>query len=116
MRTHGPDCRVFDTEADLQTWLDSPGGGSLWGRGDPDEYVRDNLVGTAEQVAEKAQEFVDAGLSRSSCCGSATSRRRRAWKRSRTRSCRTSGSERSRAALGFASVTALSDVPASRSS
>jgi F420-dependent oxidoreductase-like protein len=61
VRTHGPDCRVFDTEADLKKWLDSPGGGSLWGRGDPDEYVRDNLVGTAEQVAEKAQEFVDAG-------------------------------------------------------
>ena len=31
VRTHGPDCRVFDTEADLQRWLDSPGGGSLWG-------------------------------------------------------------------------------------
>ncbi len=61
VRTHGPDCRVFDTEADLKKWLDSPGGGSLWGGGDPDEYVRDNLVGTAEQVAEKAQEFVDAG-------------------------------------------------------
>ena len=26
-----------------------------------DEYVRDNLVGTAEQVAEKVQAFVDAG-------------------------------------------------------
>jgi alkanesulfonate monooxygenase SsuD/methylene tetrahydromethanopterin reductase-like flavin-dependent oxidoreductase (luciferase family) len=61
VRTHGPDCRVFDTEADMKKWLDSPGGGSLWGGGDPDEYVRDNLVGTAEQVAEKAQEFVDAG-------------------------------------------------------
>jgi len=61
VRTHGPDCRVFDSEADMQDWLDSPGGGSLWGRGDPAEYVRDNLVGTAEQVAEKAQAFVDAG-------------------------------------------------------
>jgi F420-dependent oxidoreductase-like protein len=61
VRTHGPDCRVFDTEADLQAWLDSPAGGSLWGGGDPEEYVRDNLVGTAEQVAEKAQAFVDAG-------------------------------------------------------
>ena len=61
VRTHGPDCRVFDTEADLQRWLDSPQGGSLWGPGDPDEYVRDNLVGTAQQVAEKAQAFVDAG-------------------------------------------------------
>jgi alkanesulfonate monooxygenase SsuD/methylene tetrahydromethanopterin reductase-like flavin-dependent oxidoreductase (luciferase family) len=41
--------------------MDSPGGGSLWGRGDPDEYLRDNLVGTAEQVTEKVQAFVDAG-------------------------------------------------------
>jgi F420-dependent oxidoreductase-like protein len=61
VRTHGPDCRLFDTEADLQAWLDRPDGGSLWGRGDPDEYVRDNLVGTAEQVTEKVQAFVDAG-------------------------------------------------------
>jgi len=61
VRTHGPDCRVFDSEADLKKWLDSPTGGSLWGRGDPDEYVRDNFVGTAEQVAEKVQGFVDAG-------------------------------------------------------
>jgi F420-dependent oxidoreductase-like protein len=61
VRTHGPDCRVFETEADLRRWLAAPDGGSLWGRGDPEEYVRDNLVGTAEQVVEKAQAFVDAG-------------------------------------------------------
>ena len=61
VRTHGPDCRVFDREADLKRWLDSPAGGNLWGRDDPDGYVRDNLVGTAEQVAEKVQAFVDAG-------------------------------------------------------
>ncbi|HTK17844.1 MAG TPA: LLM class flavin-dependent oxidoreductase, partial [Acidimicrobiia bacterium] len=61
VRTHGPDCRIFETEADMHKWLDSPGGGSLWGRGPHDEYVRDNLVGTAEQVGEKVQEFVDAG-------------------------------------------------------
>ena len=60
-RTHGPDCRIFDTEADLAAWLDSPGGGQLWGRGDPGPYVADNLVGTVEQVTEKAQAFVDAG-------------------------------------------------------
>jgi len=60
-RTHGPDCRIFDTEADLAAWLDSPGGGQLWGRGPHEEYVRDNLVGTAEQVTEKVQAFVDAG-------------------------------------------------------
>ena len=28
---------------------------------DPDGYVRDNLVGTTEQVTEKVQAFVDAG-------------------------------------------------------
>ena len=61
VRTHGPDCRVFDTEADLKKWMDSPGGGSLWGGGDPEEYLRDHLVGTAEQVTEKVQAFVDAG-------------------------------------------------------
>jgi F420-dependent oxidoreductase-like protein len=61
VRTHGPDCRLFDTERDLHAWLDSPGGGQLWGRGAPDEYVRDNLVGTPGQVAEKVQAFVDAG-------------------------------------------------------
>ena len=61
MRTHGPDCRLFDSEADLSRWLDTPDGGSLWGRGDPAEYVRDNFVGTVEQVAEKVQGYVDAG-------------------------------------------------------
>ena len=63
VRTHGPDCRLFDTEADLHAWLDTPSGGSLWGRGDPAEYVRDNFVGTVEQVAEKVQGYVDAGCS-----------------------------------------------------
>ncbi len=61
VRTHGPDCRVFESEGDLKKWLDAPDGGSLWGRGDPDEYVRDNFVGTVEQVGEKVQGFVDAG-------------------------------------------------------
>ena len=61
VRTHGPDCRLFDTEADLQAWLDRPDGGSLWGRGDPEAYVRENFVGTAAQVTEKVQAFVDAG-------------------------------------------------------
>jgi F420-dependent oxidoreductase-like protein len=61
VRTHGPDCRLFDTEADLDAWLDAPGGGQLWGRGDHAGYVRDNLVGTVEQVVEKVQAFVDAG-------------------------------------------------------
>lgn len=61
VRTHGPDCRIFDTEADLQAWLDSPGGGQLSGRDDHATYVRDHLVGTVEQVVEKAQAFIDAG-------------------------------------------------------
>ncbi len=61
VRTHGPDARLFDTERDLRAWLDTPEGGDLWGDGDPDEYVRDNLVGTVDQVTEKVQAFVDAG-------------------------------------------------------
>ena len=61
VRTHGPDCRLFDTEADLRRWLDDPAGGDLWGNDDPETYVRDNFVGTVEQVAEKVQAFVDAG-------------------------------------------------------
>jgi F420-dependent oxidoreductase-like protein len=61
VRTHGPDCRLFDTEADLRAWVDAPDGGPLWGRGDPEEYIRDNLVGTPEMVAEKVQGYVDAG-------------------------------------------------------
>ncbi|HKY14243.1 MAG TPA: TIGR03560 family F420-dependent LLM class oxidoreductase [Microthrixaceae bacterium] len=60
-RTHGPDCRIFDSEADLRHWLDSPGGGQLSGRTGHEEYVRDNLIGTVEQVTGKAQAFVDAG-------------------------------------------------------
>ncbi|MEX2255521.1 MAG: TIGR03560 family F420-dependent LLM class oxidoreductase [Acidimicrobiia bacterium] len=61
VRTHGPDCRLFDTEADLQRWLDSPGGGNLRGLGDHETYVRDNFVGTVDRVTEKVQAFVDAG-------------------------------------------------------
>jgi F420-dependent oxidoreductase-like protein len=61
VRTHGPDCRIFDTESDLQSWLSSPDGGQLWGRGGHADYVRDNLVGTVDQVTAKAQAFIDAG-------------------------------------------------------
>jgi len=60
-RTHAPDCRIFDSEADLRRWLDSPEGGHLWGKVPHDAYVADNLVGTVEQVTEKAQAYVDAG-------------------------------------------------------
>jgi alkanesulfonate monooxygenase SsuD/methylene tetrahydromethanopterin reductase-like flavin-dependent oxidoreductase (luciferase family) len=61
VRTHGPDCRLFDTDADLRRWLDSPDGGSLWGGTPHDEYVRDNLVGTVEKVTADVQAYVDAG-------------------------------------------------------
>jgi F420-dependent oxidoreductase-like protein len=61
VRTHGPDCRIFDTQGDLDAWLDAPDGGNLWGGGDPAVYVRDNFVGTVDQVIEKVQAFVDAG-------------------------------------------------------
>ncbi|HYF44795.1 MAG TPA: TIGR03560 family F420-dependent LLM class oxidoreductase [Acidimicrobiales bacterium] len=63
VRTHGPDCILFDTEAEMQRWLASPGGGHLWGREDPSTYVRDNFVGTDEQVAEQVQGFLEAGCS-----------------------------------------------------
>jgi F420-dependent oxidoreductase-like protein len=63
VRTHAPDCILFDSDADLHRWLETPGGGHLWGRDDPDDYVRDNFVGTDEQVAEKVQAYVDAGCS-----------------------------------------------------
>ena len=65
-RTHGPDCRLFDTDADVRRWLGSSEGGGLWNPGsreDREVYLRDNFVGTAEQVAEKVQGFVDAGAS-----------------------------------------------------
>jgi F420-dependent oxidoreductase-like protein len=61
VRTHGPDCRLFETEAAMQAWLDSPGGGHLWGEVDDETYVRDSFVGTVAMVTEKVQAFVDAG-------------------------------------------------------
>jgi len=61
VRTHGPDCRLFDSEADMRAWLDRPDGGDLWGNDDPEAYARDNLVGTVEQVTAKVQAYVDAG-------------------------------------------------------
>jgi alkanesulfonate monooxygenase SsuD/methylene tetrahydromethanopterin reductase-like flavin-dependent oxidoreductase (luciferase family) len=60
-RTHGPDCRIFDTDAEARAWCAEPDGGSLWGPTPVDEYLSENLVGTVEQVAEKTQAFVDAG-------------------------------------------------------
>ena len=46
---------------DARAWCESPGGGHLWGGVDTETYLRDNLVGTVEQVIDKAQGFVDAG-------------------------------------------------------
>ena len=60
-RTHGPDCRIFDSEKELRAWCEEPDGGNLWGRQAPDDYIRENLVGTVEQVIDKTQEYVDAG-------------------------------------------------------
>jgi alkanesulfonate monooxygenase SsuD/methylene tetrahydromethanopterin reductase-like flavin-dependent oxidoreductase (luciferase family) len=60
-RTHGPDCRLFDTEAECRAWCESEDGGDLWGGTPTERYLADNLVGTVEQVIEKAQAFVDAG-------------------------------------------------------
>jgi F420-dependent oxidoreductase-like protein len=60
-RTHGPDCRIFDSDADTRAWCEEPDGGNLWGPTHVDEYLKDNLVGTVEQVAEKTQAYVDAG-------------------------------------------------------
>jgi alkanesulfonate monooxygenase SsuD/methylene tetrahydromethanopterin reductase-like flavin-dependent oxidoreductase (luciferase family) len=62
-RTHGPDCRIFDTEAEMRRWCEEPDGGHLWGREPTETYLRDNLVGTVDQVVEKTQAFADAGAS-----------------------------------------------------
>jgi F420-dependent oxidoreductase-like protein len=63
VRTHGPDCLIVDSEAELDAWMRSPDGGHLWNRVAPGDYLRDNLVGTVDQVAEKAQAFIEAGCS-----------------------------------------------------
>jgi alkanesulfonate monooxygenase SsuD/methylene tetrahydromethanopterin reductase-like flavin-dependent oxidoreductase (luciferase family) len=60
-RTHGPDCRLFDTEAETLAWCDSEGGGDLWGGTPTERYLADNLVGTVDQVVEKTQAFIEAG-------------------------------------------------------
>ncbi len=60
-RTHGPDCRLFDTDAEARSWCASEGGGNLWGGESTEQYLADNLVGTVDQVVEKTQAFVDAG-------------------------------------------------------
>ena len=37
-RTHGPDCRLFDTEAEARAWCPSPTAGNLWG-GESDRHL-----------------------------------------------------------------------------
>ncbi len=61
VRTHGPDCRLFDTESEVLSWCGSEGGGDLWGGTSTEQYLADNLVGTVDQVVDKTQAFVDAG-------------------------------------------------------
>ncbi len=61
IRTHGPDCRIFDSERDARRWCETEDGGNLWGRQATDAYLAENLVGTVDAVVEQAQAFVDAG-------------------------------------------------------
>jgi F420-dependent oxidoreductase-like protein len=60
-RTHGPDCRLFETDEEADRWCDDPRGGPLRRDTTTAEYRRNHLVGTPEQVAEQVQGFVDAG-------------------------------------------------------
>jgi alkanesulfonate monooxygenase SsuD/methylene tetrahydromethanopterin reductase-like flavin-dependent oxidoreductase (luciferase family) len=60
-RTHGPDCRIFDSEAETRAWCESEEGGDLWGGTPTDQYLADNLVGPVDRVVEQAQGFIDAG-------------------------------------------------------
>lgn len=59
----GPDCRIFDTDAQADRWCEDPHGGPLRRASSTAEYRHNRLVGTSEQVAEQVQEFVDAGCS-----------------------------------------------------
>lgn len=63
VRTWAPDCRIFDTEADLARWLDESGG-HLWGeeRMPAADYAAQALVGTVDQVVETARKYADAGV------------------------------------------------------
>ena len=76
VRTHGPDCRLFDTEADLKPWLDSPGGGSLWGRGDRTTSTSATTSSAPPSRWPRRCRSSSTRAVASSCSGSATSRRR----------------------------------------
>lgn len=57
-KTWSPDVFIRRTEKELKT------SGSLSLRGDPfDEWQKNNLVGTVEQVTEKVQKYIDLGCS-----------------------------------------------------
>jgi len=71
---HGPDCRLFDTEADTLAWCESPAEETC-GRHPHRAVSGRQPVGTVEQVVEKTQGFIDAGC-RGSSCGCVTSRGR----------------------------------------
>lgn len=66
VRTHGPDCLVVEHERDLARFVERTGG-DLFGESTPQDWARDNLVGTPAQVAEKAQAFIDAGCGEFIC-------------------------------------------------
>ena len=62
VRTHGPDCRLFDTEADLQRVARLAGRRAALGRGRrPRSTCATTSSARSPQVTEKVQAFVDAG-------------------------------------------------------
>ncbi len=61
VRTHGPDCCIFDTERELREWCASPTGGHPRKHGTDDEYIASQFVGTPEMVAAQVQGYADAG-------------------------------------------------------
>jgi alkanesulfonate monooxygenase SsuD/methylene tetrahydromethanopterin reductase-like flavin-dependent oxidoreductase (luciferase family) len=56
--TWSGEIHIRDSEADLESSVKR---GGAWGA-DPEAWTANNLVGTAEQVCEKLQRYVDLGL------------------------------------------------------
>ena len=69
-----PTAVVFDTEADLQAWLDSPGGGSLWGRGRRTTSTSATTSSAPPSRWPRRCRRTSTRAVASSCSGSATSR------------------------------------------